>query len=125
MKKLIITAALVAAVFSPLAVSPWNANASEQQIEAGDVSNEQLVSYYEKDADSSVYRNGVPAWNLPIEELEKEFARVPRDKPVFINCATGAKSQEAFDIFSRKGYTLVKYLDAEISCKGEICTIKA
>jgi len=64
------------------------------------------------------------AVNLPIEELEKEFAKVPRDKTVFINCATGAKSQKAFDILSRKGYTLVKYLDAEISCMGETCTIK-
>lgn len=64
------------------------------------------------------------AVNLPIEELEKEYARVPREQPVFINCATGAKSQKAFDILSRKGYVNVKYLDAEISCKAETCTIK-
>lgn len=354
MKKLMITAALVASVFSPLAVLPWNANAAEQQVEAGEVSNEQMVSYYEKGmigtavwvidsrpagkyvsghipgaislplellkqdpasveklaipktgkvifycagrectlsvdsaeifrklgyADSFVYRNGVPGWNqkmqpllaeeafirkgnvilldtapgketivtvanktiqftldelkgdkgktvlgglsknaplivverdgmgavnaaleelreldfrrlaylplnawkdklalapplttvtwapvygpgqisprafeeavssgqpifdvrpasdfarghfkgamnLPIEELAKEFAKVPKETPVFINCATGAKSQKAFDILSRKGYDNVKYLDAEISCKGETCSIK-
>jgi|GEM_PF-1213320 len=64
------------------------------------------------------------AVNLPIEELEKEFARIPKDQPVFVNCATGAKSQKAFDILGRKGYTNVVYLDAEINCKLEACTIK-
>ena len=64
------------------------------------------------------------AVNIPIEDLEKEFAKVPREKPVFVNCATGAKSQKTFDILGRKGYTNIAYLDAEISCKGEACTIK-
>ena len=64
------------------------------------------------------------AVNLPIEELEKDFAKIPKDVPVFVNCASGAKSQKTFDILARKGYANVAYLDAEISCKGEICTIK-
>lgn len=64
------------------------------------------------------------AVNIPIEELETGYARIPRDKPVFVNCATGAKSQKTFDILGRKGYTNIAYLDAEISCKGEACTIK-
>lgn len=64
------------------------------------------------------------AVNLPIEEMERDFARIPRDVPVFVNCATGAKSQKTFDILGRKGYSNVAYLDAEIACKGEACTIK-
>ena len=64
------------------------------------------------------------AVNIPIEQLEKEYARIPKNQPVFVNCATGAKSQKTFDILGRKGYTNVSYLDAEISCKGESCTIK-
>lgn len=64
------------------------------------------------------------AVNLPIEELEKDFAKVPKEGPVFINCATGTKSQKAYDILTRKGYSNVQYLDADISCKGESCTIK-
>lgn len=64
------------------------------------------------------------AVNIPIEDLEKEYIRVPRERPVFVNCATGAKSQKTFDILGRKGYTNIAYLDAEISCKGEACTIK-
>lgn len=64
------------------------------------------------------------AVSLPIEEMEKDFAKVPKDVPVFVNCATGAKSSKTYDILGRKGYTNVSYLDAEISCKGEQCTVK-
>ncbi|MBA3057742.1 MAG: hypothetical protein KJ614_17180 [Gammaproteobacteria bacterium] len=64
------------------------------------------------------------AVNLPVEELEKDFAKIPKDVPVFVSCASGAKSQKTFDILGRKGYANVSYLDAEISCKGELCTIK-
>lgn len=64
------------------------------------------------------------AVNLPIEEMEKDFTKVPKDVPVFVNCATGAKSSKTFDILGRKGYNNVSYLDAEISCKAEVCTIK-
>jgi len=64
------------------------------------------------------------AVSLPIESMEKDFAKVPKDVPVFVNCATGAKSTKTYDILGRKGYTNVSYLDAEVSCKGEQCRIK-
>ena len=64
------------------------------------------------------------AISLPIEEMEKDFAKIPKDVPVYVNCATGAKSAKTYDILGRKGYTNVSYLDAEISCKGEACSIK-
>ncbi|MBE0474730.1 rhodanese-like domain-containing protein [Rhodoferax sp.] len=64
------------------------------------------------------------AVSLPIENMEQDFAKVPKDVPVFVNCATGAKSAKTFDILGRKGYSNVSYLDAEISCKGERCSIK-
>ncbi len=64
------------------------------------------------------------AVNIPIEEMEKDFAKIPKDSPVFVSCASGAKSQKTFDILARKGYSNVSYLDAEVSCKLENCTIK-
>lgn len=67
------------------------------------------------------FRNAV---NIPIEEFEKYAERIPRDRTVYLHCTSGAKSQKAFDILSRKGYTNLKYLDAEVACKGEVCTIK-
>ncbi|OGU04578.1 MAG: hypothetical protein A2075_10510 [Geobacteraceae bacterium GWC2_58_44] len=64
------------------------------------------------------------AVNIPIEEMEKEYVKVRKEGEVFISCATGAKSQKAYDILSRKGYSNLSYLDAEVSCKGELCSIK-
>lgn len=64
------------------------------------------------------------AVNLPIEKMEAEFSSIPKGKDIFINCATGAKSQKAYDILTRKGYTKLNYLDAEISCKDSDCKIK-
>jgi rhodanese-related sulfurtransferase len=64
------------------------------------------------------------AVNVPIEEMESKLARIPKDVAVFVNCASGAKSSKTFDILGRKGYSQVSYLDAEIACKGEVCTIK-
>ncbi|MBI5255908.1 MAG: rhodanese-like domain-containing protein [Burkholderiales bacterium] len=64
------------------------------------------------------------AVNLPIEDMERDFAKVPKDVPVFVSCATGAKSAKAYDILGRKGYTNVSYLDAEVACKADVCTIK-
>lgn len=67
------------------------------------------------------FRNAV---NLPIEDFDKSWERIPRDRTVFLHCTSGAKSQKAFDILGRKGFANVKYLDAEVSCKGEVCAIK-
>jgi rhodanese-related sulfurtransferase len=64
------------------------------------------------------------ALNIPFDNLEKEYAVLPKDKPIFIHCGSGAKSQKAFDLISRKGYSNLAYLDAEVSCKGEKCTVK-
>ncbi len=64
------------------------------------------------------------AVNVPIEEMDKDLAKIPKDVAVFVNCASGAKSTKTYDILGRKGYTRVSYLDAEIACKAEVCTIK-
>ncbi|MCX7173648.1 MAG: rhodanese-like domain-containing protein [Proteobacteria bacterium] len=110
-----ITALTWAPVYGPGQVSP---KAFETAVAAG-----QYILDVRPAADFARghFRGAV---NIPVEELEKDYAKVPRNNPVFVNCATGAKSQKTFDILGRKGYTNIAYLDAEISCKGETCTIK-
>lgn len=56
--------------------------------------------------------------NIPSEEMEKRFAEVPKDKPVYVHCATGARAEMAYDILKGKGYTNVKLLKANISFEG-------
>lgn len=58
------------------------------------------------------------AVNIPSEEMEKRFAEVPKDKPVYVHCATGARAEMAYDILKGKGYTNVKLLKANIEFEG-------
>lgn len=58
------------------------------------------------------------AVNIPSEEMEKRFAEVPKDKPVYVHCATGARAEMAYDILKGKGYTNVKLLKANIEFNG-------
>ena len=64
------------------------------------------------------------AVNIPIEVFDTEWETIPKDRPVYFHCGTGTKAQKAFDILGRKGYTNLKYVDAEVSCKGDVCSIK-
>lgn len=59
------------------------------------------------------------AANIPSEEMEKRFAEVPKDKPVYVHCATGARAEMAYDILKAKGYTNVKLLKANIEFNGD------
>lgn len=62
------------------------------------------------------FKNAV---NIPSEEMEKRFAEVPKDKPVYVHCATGARAEMAYDILKGKGYTNVKLLKANIEFSGD------
>ncbi len=66
------------------------------------------------------------AINIPINELEKKLASLPKDKPVVFTCATGARSGEAYDTVSTLGSGIKAYfLDADVSCNdSNMCTIK-
>jgi rhodanese-related sulfurtransferase len=59
------------------------------------------------------------AVNIPSEEMEKRFTQVPKDKPVYIHCATGSRAEMAYDILKAKGFTNVKLLHANISFEGD------
>ena len=64
------------------------------------------------------------AINIPSEEMEKRFAEVPKDKPVLIHCATGARAEMAFDILKAKKYENVKVLKANIEFTADKVSIK-
>lgn len=56
------------------------------------------------------------ASNIPINELEKKIATLPRDKPVVFTCATGARSGEAYDTVKLLAGDIKAYfLDADVS----------
>ncbi|MFN0276312.1 MAG: rhodanese-like domain-containing protein [Chitinophagales bacterium] len=45
--------------------------------------------------------------NIPLQVLEKNLSKLPKDKPVITCCASGMRSASAKRIFIAKGYTEV------------------
>lgn len=65
------------------------------------------------------------AINIPINELEKKMASLPTDKPIVFTCASGARSGEAYDLFSLMGNSAKAYfLDAEVKCSRGTCAVQ-
>ncbi len=60
------------------------------------------------------------AVNIPMNDLEKKLATLPRDKAVVFICGTGARSGEAYDTVKMlAGDIQAWFLDAEISFAGD------
>lgn len=47
------------------------------------------------------------ALNIPIDELESRLAEVPTDRDVVLYCRSGNRSNQARQLLSGKGYTLI------------------
>jgi rhodanese-related sulfurtransferase len=41
---------------------------------------------------------------IPINEFERRFAEVPRDRPVLVYCAVGSRSRPAAGLLAGRGY---------------------
>ena len=77
----------------------------------------------EKDVKKGTFPGAI---NIPINELEKKIASLPKDKPIVFTCATGARSGEAFDTVKLLAGDLKAYfLDADVSCNDKnMCSVK-
>lgn len=55
------------------------------------------------------------AINIPINQLEKQLASLPSDKPIIFFCATGGRASEAYDtVKSLRPELVVHFLDAQV-----------
>ncbi|MBK8500438.1 MAG: rhodanese-like domain-containing protein [Flavobacteriales bacterium] len=56
---------------------------------------------------ASEYAGGHPSGslNIPLDKLEQQLHRVPKDRPVITCCASGMRSRAAADILRDHGYT--------------------
>lgn len=48
---------------------------------------------------------------IPINELERRLNEVPKNRPVLVLCAVGARSRSAADFLAGHGYSEVYHLD--------------
>jgi rhodanese-related sulfurtransferase len=70
-------------------------------------------------AEFGIFKNTV---NIPLDEIPKRLASIPKDKRIFIHCSTGARADLAYQEMIKHGYD-VKFLLLDItdpSCDCEI-----
>ncbi len=58
-----------------------------------------------------IFKNTV---NIPLDELPKRLAEIPKDKRIFIHCSTGARAELAFHELEKNGFD-ARYLVQTIS----------
>lgn len=60
------------------------------------------------------------ASNIPINQLEKQLANLPADKPIVFFCATGGRASEAYDTVKMLRPELsVHFLDAQVQIRPD------
>ncbi len=52
------------------------------------------------------------AINIPAEELKENVAKIPKDKKIITNCATGVRAEMAYHTLKELGFKDVKFLNA-------------
>jgi rhodanese-related sulfurtransferase len=73
------------------------------QLEAADPAGPVLVDVREKDEFSTVRANG--AVLMPMSEFNERHGELPKDRPIFVICASGSRSAAATAFLLRSGWT--------------------
>ncbi len=53
------------------------------------------------------------AVSIPLDDLEKRLAEVPKDKPIVIHCSTGVRAEMAYNELKKAGID-AKYVKAKV-----------
>ena len=57
------------------------------------------------------------ALHIPLDQLETDFTKLPKDKEVVIHCATGVRAGIAYNLLTGKGFKKVRFLNENINIK--------
>lgn len=60
--------------------------------------------------------------HIPLDAIEARMAEIPKDKTIFINCATGARAELALHTLITAGYK-TKFLAATVECEDGKCKV--
>ena len=63
-----------------------------------------------KEIEEGVFPGAV---SIPLDDLEKRLAEVPKDKPIVIHCSTGIRAEMAYNQLKKAGID-AKYVKAKI-----------
>lgn len=51
---------------------------------------------------------------IPIDQVERRLAEIPKDRPILVYCAVGSRSAQVFSFLARRGFPEVYNLDGGI-----------
>ncbi|MBT2286090.1 rhodanese-like domain-containing protein [Paenibacillus polymyxa] len=64
------------------------------------------------------------AVNIPLSQLQRRLAEIPKDKTVLLYCQSGMRSKNAAKVLSRSGYSKIAHLQGGVSAWGDKLTHK-
>lgn len=66
---------------------------------------------------SGMFKNAI---HIPLDELGKRMAELPRDQECLVHCTTGARAEMAIGSLSKAGIK-ARFLVADVECEGGTC----
>lgn len=69
------------------------------------------------EAGGGMFKNAV---NIPLDEIGKRMAELPKDKEILVHCTTGARAQMAMGPLGKAGLK-ARFLLADVECEGGKC----
>lgn len=69
------------------------------------------------EAGSGMFKNAV---NIPLDEVGKRAAELPKDKELLVHCTTGARAQMALGPLAKAGFK-ARFLTADVECEKGKC----
>jgi len=61
--------------------------------------------------------------NIPADDLDKEFVKLPKDKNIITLCNTGTRAEMAYHVLKAKGFRKVFFVNAKLEIEDGKPTI--
>jgi len=91
-----------------------------KMVAAGKVANKVIVDVRGKEEISEgMFANAI---NIPLDEIEKRLAELPKDKELLCHCSTGARADMAAQALKKAGFK-ARFLVANVECEDSECEI--
>lgn len=68
---------------------------------------------------AGMFQNAV---HIPLDEIEKQLAKLPKDKEILVHCTTGARAEMATQALKKAGLKS-RFIVADVECEGGECEI--
>ena len=92
-----------------------------KKVAAGTVADKVIVDVRgSEETSGGMFANAI---NIPLDEIEKRFAELPKDRELLVHCSTGARADMAVQALKKAGYK-ARFLVANVECEEGACEIE-